>query len=205
MASGHLAASSSWPSRRCQHRGHTPRLQHHGGKPCGPCGVANTAPRPLVPSLASLLRPPLSELPCAFPIRGIISFSASCAGCLDVSRQLSPLPAPFSPSSLSPRCSVAFLHLPDCLSAFYLGAGAPGAVILRDSTERFTSPLRLDNYQILNHVGLPSQTSLPSCQRRRSHLGNNVFCGGGGCCFKGKEARGDVGEQLFWKYTVESM
>lgn len=156
-----------------------------------------------MPSLASFLRPLLSELPFAFPIRGIISFSTSCAGCLDVSRQLSPLPAPFSPPSLFPRCSVAFLHLPDCLSAFYLGAGAPGAVILRDSTERFTSPLRLDNYQIPNHVGLPSQTSLPSCQRRRSHLGNNVFCGGGGGCFKGKEARGEVGEQLFWKYSGE--
>lgn len=59
------------------------------------------------------------------------------------------------------QCSVAFLHLPDCLSAFYLGAGAPGAVILCDSTERFALPLRLDNYQILSHVDFPAKPPPP--------------------------------------------
>lgn len=114
---------------------------------------------------------PLSELAFSVLICGIISLSSSCAGCLDVSRQLLPLPVFFFLSPLL-QCSVAFLHLPDCLSAFYLGAGAPGAVILCDSTERFALPLRLDNYQIPSHVDFPAKPPpLPSCQRR-SHLGN---------------------------------
>lgn len=104
---------------------------------------------------------PLSELAFSVLICGIISLSSSCAGCLDVSRQLLPLPVFFFLSPLL-QCSVAFLHLPDCLSAFYLGAGAPGAVILCDSTERFALPLRLDNYQIPSHVDFPAKPPPPS-------------------------------------------
>lgn len=47
---------------------------------------------------------PLSELAFSVLICGIISLSSSCAGCLDVSRQLLPLPVFFS--SL-PSCNVA--------------------------------------------------------------------------------------------------